>query len=391
MREKYATLLGLYIAQSIPMSFFSTILPVVARQENYSLETIGLLQLVKLPWILKFLWAPLVDRSCRGAGDYKRWITGSELFYAAALLLASFLDLQANFHAVILLVLVALVASATQDIATDALAILTLHARQRGPGNAVQAAGGFVGTLVGSGVLLLAYNRVGWHPLLAALAVLVLVALVPLRRFRCPPVAARPAVVDRAGILSFFTRPGAGWQVAFLLLFTSGIAGTLVMLKPYLVDLGYSTARVGFMSGIAGTATAVAAAVAAGLLVKRHGTRRCLRWFPVAIVVTPLYFLWMDDGHTTLPLVQAGICLLWATHGAASVLVFTIAMDNARPGSEGTDFTLQTVLAQLGILATGVPASLLAGRWGYDALFVAGGVMAVASWLFILLIYNRKS
>jgi hypothetical protein len=47
------------------MSFFSTVIPVIMRQENYSLESIGLLQLVKLPWIFKFLWAPLIDNVSR--------------------------------------------------------------------------------------------------------------------------------------------------------------------------------------------------------------------------------------------------------------------------------------------------------------------------------------
>ncbi|MBP8011770.1 MAG: MFS transporter, partial [Parabacteroides sp.] len=62
--SKLVTFFCLYIAQSIPMSFFSTVIPVMMRQENFSLASIGLLQLIKLPWILKFLWSPLVDRNC---------------------------------------------------------------------------------------------------------------------------------------------------------------------------------------------------------------------------------------------------------------------------------------------------------------------------------------
>ena len=63
--KKLLTFFCLYIAQTIPMSFFSTVIPVMMRQENFSLSTIGLLQLIKLPWILKFLWSPLVDRRDR--------------------------------------------------------------------------------------------------------------------------------------------------------------------------------------------------------------------------------------------------------------------------------------------------------------------------------------
>ncbi|MFW6225134.1 MAG: MFS transporter, partial [Bacteroidota bacterium] len=49
MKAKFFVLFTLYIAQSIPMSFFSTIVPVIMRQENFSLESIGLIQLVKIP------------------------------------------------------------------------------------------------------------------------------------------------------------------------------------------------------------------------------------------------------------------------------------------------------------------------------------------------------
>ncbi|MDR2146736.1 MAG: MFS transporter, partial [Tannerella sp.] len=90
--NKLFTFFCLYIAQSIPMSFFSTVLPVIMRQNNFSLETIGALQLLKLPWILKILWSPLVDRHTHALTDFKRWIFSSELIYASIILAISFLD-----------------------------------------------------------------------------------------------------------------------------------------------------------------------------------------------------------------------------------------------------------------------------------------------------------
>ena len=93
-----ATFFCLYIAQTIPMSFFSTVIPVMMRQENFSLSAIGLLQLIKLPWILKFLWSPMVDRHARTTGDYKRWIFSSELIYAVLIFAVAFLDFKTDFY-----------------------------------------------------------------------------------------------------------------------------------------------------------------------------------------------------------------------------------------------------------------------------------------------------
>ena len=117
------TFFCLYIAQSIPMSFFSTVLPVIMRQQNFSLETIGMLQLLKLPWILKFLWSPAVDRTTYRLNDFKRWIFSSELIYASIILAVSFLDFHTTPYLIIGLIILSFIASATQDIATDSLAV----------------------------------------------------------------------------------------------------------------------------------------------------------------------------------------------------------------------------------------------------------------------------
>jgi len=183
--RKYGTLFSLYVAQSIPMSFFSTVVPVIMRQEAYSLASIGLIQLVKIPWIIKFLWAPLVDKTSRSLADYKKWIFFSELFYALIILSTGFFSLKTDFTVIITLIIAAFILSATQDIASDALAIRILRKEQRGFGNSMQAGGSFIGTMVGSGVLLMLYTKIGWQGLTLLLAGFVIMALTPL--FRSPP------------------------------------------------------------------------------------------------------------------------------------------------------------------------------------------------------------
>ena len=57
-----ALLLGLYLSQGLPFGFFTQALPVLMRQQGVDLGTIGLANLLALPWALKFLWAPAIDR-----------------------------------------------------------------------------------------------------------------------------------------------------------------------------------------------------------------------------------------------------------------------------------------------------------------------------------------
>ena len=140
-----ATFFCLYIAQTIPMSFFSTVIPVMMRQEDFSLSAIGLLQLIKLPWILKFLWSPMVDRHAVTTGDYKRWIFSSELIYAGLIFAVAFLDFHTDFYTIVALIIISFVASATQDIATDALAVLAFSRKDKSLANSMQSMGSFGG------------------------------------------------------------------------------------------------------------------------------------------------------------------------------------------------------------------------------------------------------
>ena len=175
-----ATFFCLYIAQTIPMSFFSTVIPVMMRQKNFTLSAIGLLQLIKLPWIVKFLWSPIVDRHTATTGDYKRWIFSSELIYAILIFSVAMLDFKADFYTILTLIIISFVASATQDIATDALAVLSFSRKDKSMVNSMQSMGSFGGSMVGSGVLLLLFHQIGWNSLLPCLAVFVLVMLLPL-------------------------------------------------------------------------------------------------------------------------------------------------------------------------------------------------------------------
>jgi hypothetical protein len=63
---KTATKLGLlsslYLSQGLPFGFFTQALPVLLRKQGMSLPDIGLTHLLALPWALKFLWSPLMDR-----------------------------------------------------------------------------------------------------------------------------------------------------------------------------------------------------------------------------------------------------------------------------------------------------------------------------------------
>ena len=132
-----------------------TALQVIMREGQYSLATIGLLNLVRVPWTIKFLWSPFVDRHCVTVRDYKRTIITTELIYAVALLATGLINVRSEIMLVVILAFISMLASATQDIATDALAILSFKKHDHSMLNSMQSMGAFGGAVIGGGVLLI--------------------------------------------------------------------------------------------------------------------------------------------------------------------------------------------------------------------------------------------
>lgn len=390
------TFLCLYIAQSIPMSFFSTVLPVIMRQQQFSLEVIAMLQFIKLPWILKFLWSPAIDRTTHRLGDYKRWIFSSEAVYAVLILAVSFLDFQLSPLWIVGLIVCAFIASATQDIATDALAAVWFDKENKSRVNSMQSIGSFGGAMIGGGVLLLLYKQIGWSSLLPFLALFVVVALIPLFFLRdtdrqAPLAKKEITKLQLNDWLGFFKKRGNGKQVVFLFLYNAGLIGILSLLKPLLVDYGYDMQAIGLMSGVVGTSVGCLTSFAGGYIVRRISRNTARAVFALFTLLTATYFYLLV---TLLPVCGAtlylGIAMLWGCYGLVTIVVYTTSMDAVRPGYEGTDFTLQTVITHLSGMLMAVGAGRIAGRWGYDSLFLVEMGIAALSLAYVLFVFRSK-
>lgn len=381
------TFFTLYIAQSIPMSFFATALPILMRQGEYSLTAIALLKLIKLPWILKFLWSPLVDSKTDTLRDYKRWIFGSEIIYAVIIFAVAMLNIETNFTFIIILVIMAFISSATQDIATDAMAVRAFERKDSSLINSVQSMGAFTGSMIGGGFLLLLFKETGWGNLLPWIAIFVLIALIPLWKNRFLHLRERHNTqkAKPKDMFLFFKQKNIWRQVVFLVFFYAGLIGILSSLSPFLVDLGYEMNEIGAMVGIFGVFTGIMCSFLTGIFIQKIG-KSLARKIVAALVLLPAsYFLWLQlSGAANHALILVGIVLLWGIYGMTSTVINTSAMDIVRDGREGTDFTIQITLTHLSAMLVAVVCARLGDVWGYEGLFLLELAIAVVSFAFVL-------
>ena len=389
-RLNLATFFCLYIAQFIPSTFITTAMQVSMRQANYGLATIGLLHLVQIPWLIKFLWAPMVDRQCSQLSNYRRFILLMESIYALSIMCIGFFDISADIYFIFVLVFLSMFASATQDIAADGLAVRAFGKGDHSAVNSMQSMGRYAGAFLGSGIFIVMLDHFGWHvvfPLLGLVAWLMVVPLQFNKHIHIEPRSPK----QRAKLMDFiwfFSRREIIPHVVFLLLYFMGIIGIIANVRPYMVDLGYNMKEIGVWFGMVGTATSLVMVWVAHVFILRIGMYRARLMVAVMIVTAPLYFLLLTYTQPTLPLLVGGLLLVKTCHAFASIVVYTTAMDCVREGREGTDFTVQVVVVQLSsslisIISGGV------GEWlDYRGLYLIELAIALVSLVYVARVYK---
>ncbi len=267
LRRKLFWVAVLYFAEGFPFGIVFDNLPVYFRVHGVSLVDIGLLSLLGLPWTLKVLWAPLVDR----LGHARRWIVIALVTMAVALVAFPGLDPRAPATSLWCLLLAFTIASATQDIAIDAYTISLLDRGEEGIANGVRVSAYRAALIVGGGGLVACAGFAGWPAVYFASAAVLAVLAAAISRLPdlTTPAATRARWLET--FRSWLRRPGALLVFLFVLTYKLGDSSMGPMVKPFWVDRGLSVQEIGLVSTTFGVALSVAGALVGGAFTSRVG------------------------------------------------------------------------------------------------------------------------
>jgi PAT family beta-lactamase induction signal transducer AmpG len=258
---------ALAFASGFPFGLINETVPIYLRTHGASLVEIGQLAKLSLPWSLKWLWAPLVDRH----GTRRQWIGGCLAGLAALTFMLGALDVAA-FGAEFWIILFAIVfLSATQDVAIDAYTIQSTTTRELGVANSVRITLYRIGMLSAGGLLVWLAGRIGWIESFSAGA-LVLGGFALCALF-LPAVDRR---TDRPASLweplrELLSRPGIGLVIIFALIFKLDIAALEPMMRPFWVDTGLTLEEIGAVVTSGRLIATIAGAALGGVFTTRYG------------------------------------------------------------------------------------------------------------------------
>lgn len=269
----------LYLGEGAPIGFIWWALPTWLRLQGLPVDQIAALTgLLVLPWVGKFLWAPLIDRIRDPHRGLRGCIIVAQLIMGATLLPLTWLDLAEQFEVVRLLLVGHALAAATQDVAVDALALRVVPLADRGRLNGGMQAGMLIGrSLFGGGALVLAAHF-GWPAIIWALIGCIWLATSAVILF--PNLAAvssaEKATWDRSEARVVLRR--RSFWLGLLFAFTAGagyeVAG--VLCGPLLVDRGVPPETVGWLFGLPVVVATIIGGLVGGVCADRVGRTRML-------------------------------------------------------------------------------------------------------------------
>jgi PAT family beta-lactamase induction signal transducer AmpG len=376
-------------ASGLPLELTSSVLKTWMREQDVNLTVIGLFALVGLPYTLKFLQAPLLDRfSIPRMGRRRGWILIFQLALALSICGLGRTDAGRTPWLLALAAFLVTLFSASQDIVIDAYRREDLADEELGLGSSLYIAGYRAGMLLAaSGGLFLA-DRMGFAAAYTIMALCLFPSVLTTLFTPEPPTpfgtpdSLKEAVVQP--FVEYFSRANAVSILAFILLYKIGDSVAASMTAPFYIDLHFSKTEIASVVKLFGFPPILIGTAVGGAIMLRIGIHRSLWIFGALQAVSTAGFCILARSGYSLPLLAAVIAFenLSSGMGTAAYTAFMASITNKK--FTATQYALLSSLMGIPRVVASAGAGFLAQIMGWSSFFLFCTLMAIPGILLLL-------
>ena len=377
------SLLG--FASGLPLYLTSRTLQAWMTVAGVDLTSIGLLSLVGLPYSLKFLWAPFLDRfSILGMGRRRGWLLLSQAGLILSIGAMAFHDPALSLTLIAANALVIAVFSATQDITIDAYRADVLQPHETAAGAGISVLGYRVALIVTGSLALILADRLSWPIVYVTMAGLMMLTMIATLRAPEPkltgptPGTLREAVVGP--LADYFTRSGRTRGLMILVFIVFFRLGDLMignMTTPFLLQTGFTQTDVGTLQGGVGLLATILGVLAGGVVVNRIGLFRSLWIFGALQGLSNLAYLLLAQVGRNYPAMVSTVVIENFCTGLGNAALIGFMMSLCNPLFSATQYALLSSVLSAGRDVLVAPAGALAEVTGWPLFFLLSFVAAL--------------
>ncbi|MFL5782972.1 MAG: AmpG family muropeptide MFS transporter [Bacteriovoracaceae bacterium] len=386
-------LLLLGYAAGLPLLLIGGTLQAWMNDSQVDLGTIGMVSLIGLPYTIKFVWAPFLDRfKIPFFSRRKGWMIVFQALLAVSLFALSMVNPKEHLMMVGIISLMIAFFSASQDIALDAYRREILPDEELGFGSSVYVTGYRLGMLVASSGALILADQIPWSSVYKWMAVCMAPAVLftiisPKERTDIKaPENMKDAIVGP--LKEFFSRNGAVTILLFVLLFKVGDLMAANLTTPFFQDMGYSKTEIGTVAKSVGVITTIVGGLFGGALMLRIPIKASLVIFGILQAVSTLGFALLSKLPVSWTNLSAviGFENFTAGMGMAAYGAFLAALTDKR--FTATQYALLTSIMGIARVILPAPTGYMAQAFGYDMFFVICALAAIPGLLLLIPVFK---
>jgi PAT family beta-lactamase induction signal transducer AmpG len=391
---KMLAIMVLAAASGYPNQLTESALQAWLKDAHVSNTTIGLMSYVALPYLLKFLWAPLVDRfPLPMLGRRRGWILATQLVIAVAIACLALQDPAAALLPVAICALAIVFFSATQDIAYDAYRTDVSLPSERGPAAAATNLGYRTSAWIASAFALLVADHLGWR--LAFLILAGVMTLFCVATWLAPepdypqhsPRSLRESIV--MPLRELLAGPGTAALLMVVLLFKIGDAFAQKLFTPFMLDTGFSKTELAVIVKGLFTGGALLGAVLGGILMVRLGLLRSMLMFGISQALTNLLYCALAAAGKSYPLMVVAVLVEHVAGAMGNIALVALIMALCDVRYSAFQYALLSSIALLPRYGLGYPAGWVADHGGWFIYFIVSFFMALPGLAIVWLMRER--
>ncbi len=381
-----ALLMG--FACGLPLLLTITVLQAWMKDQGVDLTVIGMMSLVGLPYTLKFLWAPVLDRfTLPFLGRRRGWLLLAQAALIFSISGLGFTDPGKNPWMVACAAFLVTFFSASQDIVVDAYRREDLPDKELGLGSSLYVNGYRVGMLLASGGGLMMADHMPFFMVYQIMAACLLPGVVTTLLAPEPkinvgtPETMREAVFDP--LIEYFSRRGALWILAFILFYKIGDTMAGAMTIPFYLDIGFSKTQIGAVVKLFGFWATVAGTLIGGVIMLRLEINRSLWVFGFLQAASTAGFAVLARVGNSLPLLSTVIAFenLSSGMGTAAFIAFMASITHKK--FTATQYALLSSLMGIPRVMASAPTGFFVKNMGWESFFIACTLIAAPGMLLL--------
>lgn len=395
LNRRIGVTLLLGFSSGLPLALSGSTLQTWLATLHVDITTIAAFSLVGLPYSLKFLWAPLMDRYAPPfMGRRRGWILLMQFSLAAVMALMAATDPLTAMPALACLALLMAFLSASQDVVYDAYRTEILAPAERGMGAAVTVGGYRLAMIVSGALVLVLSGRIGWRNSYFLMAVLMLLATLPTwlgpepEQAVTPPRTLREALAEPLAELS--QRPGAAGLLLLVVLYKFGNWFSGPLTNVFLVaGVHFTPADVGVVNKGLGLVATLIGVFIGGALMPRLGLFRALLAFGILQAASTLSFMVLAMVGHSYPLMVLAVGVENLAWGMATAAFVAYLMGLCDPRYTAFQFALLSAFDSLSRVLLGPPSGYAAEHLGWSGLFLLSALLSLPGLMLILALQKR--